>query len=155
MSEVAVFFAAVGAFGAQPSIATVISASVERISTSLRLLALVFGERGPELRDRELLFFGGENDLAREDHRHRAGRRGEEVVERPAEAGLDVFDRLREVGADLGRALHAVDRDRMADEAAGLDEPRARTGPVLLLGGLLFRALRIGSRRSREERRRH
>ena len=50
----------------------------------------------------------------------------EEVVDGAAEARLHVLDRGREVGADLGRALHAERRDRVADEAAGLHEPGAR-----------------------------
>ena len=53
------------------------------------------------------------------------GSRRKSSIVRP-KRDLHVLDGGREVGTDLRRALHAERRDRVADEAAGLDEPGAR-----------------------------
>src|SRR6266511_5404363 len=117
--------------------------------TATRLfLFLIFLKRLAQLLDRDGLFFRREDDLAREDDGHRAGRRLQEVVHRAAEARLDVFYRRREIRPDLRGTLDAERLDRMADEAAGLDEPRARPGLHPRLLGDLFRRLRIRARRA-------
>jgi hypothetical protein len=118
-------------------------------------LALVLRERFAQLLNANLLLLRREDDLPRQHHAHRPGRVGEKRVERHAETTLDVLDGRGQIGADLGRALHAERRDRVADKAAGLHEPSARPGLHRLFRLELVGAARIGARRAGDVAGRH
>src|SRR6202162_2440814 len=118
-------------------------------SAALRLLLLELLESLAQLMHRDRFLLGRQDDLARENDRHRTGRRLQEVVHRAAEARLDVFDRRREVGADLRGAPDAERLDGVADETAGLDEPGARSALHPRLVGDLLGRLGVGARRAR------
>ena len=114
------------------------------------LLALVLRERLAQLLDGDLLLLGRQDDLARQHDRHRAGRRGEEVVDRAAEP--------------LCASSTAVERS--GPICAGLFTPKTEIewqtkhpvctnqapGPVFIRSSApLLGGLRIGARRARDD----
>ena len=119
-------------------------------------LALVFGERLAKFLNGDLFLLRRQDDLARQHHAHRAGRVGEERVERHRRNGSA---RLRPRSTDpdrsaRGSSRRATEIEWQTKQPVCTNQP---PGPVFIacFGLQLLGASRIGARRARHVARRH